>query len=437
MLFTDQPQKPTRNWARNVRFHPEQFLFPKSLRELITIVKDAYKKGRSIRVIGSGHSFTPVASCADVMISLDNLQGLIKVDREKEQATIWGGTKLYHLGTLLKEHNLALPNMGDIDQQSLAGALQTATHGTGATLTCLSALVTELTLLFPHGEVLVCNRQKNAEVFRMARVALGTFGVVISATIQCVPRFHLEDRRFVIPFFDGVAKLDELAANNRHFEFFYFPYTTELAAKSLNPTDAKKPRSRIGAFLNDHIMENTVYLGMCALGFRQPRLIKHLNKLSSKFAPKGSYADESFRVFPTVRKIRFTEMEYSVPRARGTACLQDIKELIEQKRLRIILPIEYRFVAKDDIPLSPFFGRDSVSISLHAYNGLDQEPLFRGAEEIFLRHSGRPHWGKIHYLTHQELKGRYSGLADFQKLRHVIDPKGILLTPYLRQLLVD
>lgn len=283
------------NWSQTIAFCPETYAFPKDVDELINLVREAHICKRTIRVIGSGHSFSPVAECEDMLVSLDKLEGLISVDASTLQACFFAGTKLSRVGPLLHAHGLALPNMGDIDQQSIAGALQTGTHGTGIKLGCLSSFVTEMTLLLPHGELLTCNNEVNKEIFSFARVSLGLLGIVVTVKFQCTKSYVLEEKR----------------------------------------------------------------------------------------------ASLAFKVFPNVRNVNFTEMEFAIPQEQGPACLYEIKHLIEREHLRIFLPLEYRFVAADDIPLSPFFDRPSVTISLHAYRGLDQRPYFEKAQKIFLRHGGR------------------------------------------------
>lgn len=436
MLFSES-HRHYRNWAGTIRFSPRAYHSPKSIEDLARFVRRANRQRTQIRVIGSGHSFTPVAKCEDSMISLDGMQGLIKVDREKKQATFWGGTKLSFIGAILKKHQLALPNMGDIDKQSIAGAIQTGTHGTGLTLSCLSAFVVELTLMNAHGELIVCNRTQNHELFTFARLSLGTLGIVVTVTMQCVDHYVLEDRRFSLAFHEGVVDSAAHARGHRHFEFFWFPFTDMIAAKALNVVSKRNPRGRFRSYINDHVIENTLYQGICSLAYRQPWLTKSINQLSTTFLPTGSYADDSFRVFPTERKVIFSEMEFAVPMERGALCLFELKHMLEQRKLRIFLPIEYRFVARDDIPLSPFFKQDCVTISLHAYKGLDEEIYFRSAQEIFLRHGGRPHWGKVHYLDQFDLEYLYPSLKNFRSLRHVEDPNGIFFTPYLRNLFGD
>jgi FAD/FMN-containing dehydrogenase len=237
-----------KSWSEDIKFCPANYVFPTDVDELIKIVRTAHQQKRSIRVIGSGHSFSKVASCDDLLVSLDNLQGLISVDQARQEACFFGGTKLFRIGPLLKKCGLALPNMGDIDEQSLAGALQTGTHGTGVTLGCLSSFITELTLLLPHGELLTCNSEVNNEIFSCARLALGTLGIVVSVTVRCIPSYVLEDRRWPLSLVDGLKKSEDYALRSRHFEFFWFPYTNKISVKELNVVDKAQPRNAALAF---------------------------------------------------------------------------------------------------------------------------------------------------------------------------------------------
>ena len=171
-----------KNWAENVEWNPSEIAYPTSEKEIQQLVLKAINSNKKIRVIGSGHSFTSLCSTDHILISLDKYQGTISINKEKNQATVKGGTKLSLLGELLFKEGLAMENMGDINVQSLAGAISTGTHGTGIDLKSISNQVIALKFINGKGEVIECSTTKNIELFKAAQVSLGCLGIITEIT---------------------------------------------------------------------------------------------------------------------------------------------------------------------------------------------------------------------------------------------------------------
>jgi FAD/FMN-containing dehydrogenase len=302
-----------------------------------------------------------------------------------------------------------MANMGDIDRQALAGAVSTGTHGTGRTLGSISSQVVGLRLVLADGSLLDCSETQEPEVFATARVAIGALGVLARITLRVLPAYKLHERTWPAPFEACVEQLPDLIQNNRHFEFFWSPRDDACAMKTLNLTE--RPVGVIAPPLP-----------------AEGRMVRYLGP---------EYVDWSHRVFPSERTLLFNEMEFAVPEEAGPACLREIRHLMQTRYPDVIWPIEYRTVRADDIPLSPAYGRATVTISIHQAAELPHEPFFRDAEAIFRSHAGRPHWGKLHSHTARELRALYPELDAFRAVRERLDPGGRFLNDHLRTLLLD
>jgi FAD/FMN-containing dehydrogenase len=396
------------NWSGSVTCQPRHVFAPESEPEIVTIVRRAAADAQAVRVIGTGHSFTPLCSSDDVLLSLDRLAGIETVDAATRLAWIRAGTKIHDLGGPLAERGLALENQGDVDVQAIAGAVSTGTHGTGPTLGSISTQVVGLRIVTAAGDILDCSAEADLETFRAAQVSLGALGVITAVRLQLLPRYRLHEQVSREPLDACLASLDQRIRANRHFEFFWYPADDVAFTKTLNPTDRPStPRPDVPATPAD------------AAG------------LSSA---ERERVDESWRIFPTVRENRFNEMEYSVPAEHGVECFLEVRELMRRKHPLVAWPVEYRTVAADEIFISPAQGRATVAISIHQGAELPYAAFFDDAERIFRRHHGRPHWGKLHSLTSRELCDLYPQWNRFQAVRTRLDPRGRFLNPYLRQL---
>ncbi|MEW6270629.1 MAG: D-arabinono-1,4-lactone oxidase [Thermodesulfobacteriota bacterium] len=384
------------SWSGRVRCAPTLRVWPASEGEVADAVRSAARAGRVVRVAGSGHSFTPLVASDGVLLALDSLHGIESVDRASSRATIRAGSKLASLGEPLRAVGLALANQGDVDVQALAGALATGTHGTGATLGSISSQLVGLRLVTAAGETLEIDAERDADTLAAARVSLGVLGVVTAARLQLVPAYRLHERIWKVGIDECLDGLPQHVSGHRHFEFFWYPHRDHAEMKALDPTDAPA------------------------------------DPLEGR---KGERIDWSYRVFPTVRDLRFNEMEYAVPAAAGPACFRAVRSRMRERHPDVLWPVEYRTLAADDGWLSPAHARDSVAISLHQDAALPCDEFFADVEPIFHEHGGRPHWGKIHTLTASRLASLYPRWEAFLALRSRLDPDGLFLNAYLRELL--
>jgi L-gulonolactone oxidase len=419
------------NWAGDQRCEPAVVERPAVVAEVVGAVQRARASGRCVRVAGSGHSFTGAALTDGTLVSLERMGALLDADPDAGLVRVQAGMSIRALNEALARRRLALPNLGDIDAQAIAGAIATATHGTGATLRNLSAQVTALQLVTAAGEVVEIDR---GEDLLAARVALGTLGVVTELTLRVVPAFTLRGVDAPAPLAAVLDEIDVSVDGHRHYEFFVFPHADTALTRTNDVVDEPpQPRSPVRAYIDDVLLANRAFQVACALGRSWPAAIPTLNRLVTRLAGSSTRVDRSDRIFASPRFVRFTEMEYALPRPVAAMAVRAIKATAE--RFAINFPIEVRFVAADDALLSPAYERDTVYVAVHAYKGMEWEPYFRAVEAIADEHGGRPHWGKRHFQTEATLATRYAGWRRFGAVRERLDPEGVFSNAYTDRVL--
>jgi FAD-linked oxidoreductase len=439
------------NWSGSVRSAPREVAKPSGLEELVKLVEAYARTGRRVRVVGAGHSFTPLVSSDDVLMSLERMQGIESIEREKNTVTVWGGTTLHTLGNDLLAHGLAQENLGDIDVQSIAGAISTGTHGTGMRFGTLSTQVAGLTLVTGSGEVLECSQEKHAEIFKAAQTSFGALGIIAKVTLRTVPARLLRYQGHRERLSSVLAQLERYRQENAHFEFFWFPHTDWVQAKFLNvpvsqedcqltesPLLPARRRSSLAAAMsmcNAVVLENWVYQVISEMCRLMPSWCATASTISAAAIARVDEIDYSHRLFATPRMVRFQEMEYNLPAHCLPEALERVRQVISAQKINVHFPLECRFVHSDDIWLSPAYGRDSAYIAVHMYRGMPYTAYFHHVEAICQDYQGRPHWGKMHTLDHRAFSQLYPRWGDFLRLRQQLDPQGMFLNAYLCALL--
>ncbi|MEV6694511.1 D-arabinono-1,4-lactone oxidase [Micromonospora sp. NPDC051196] len=424
------------NWAGNQHSAATAVLRPTTVAEVVELVRSAAEAGARIRPVGSGHSFTPVAVGDGSRMDLAGLAIDVQVDVDRRLVTVPAGMTLRQLNALLASHELALPNLGDIDAQTVAGAISTGTHGTGAAYGGLATFVAALTLVTGTGEVLHCSAEEHPDVFDAARISLGTLGVLVDVTLRCVDAFVLRAHERPAALDTVLADLPGLIGAHDHVEFFWFPYSSraQLKVNDRVPAD-DRPLPRWRGWLDDDFLANTVFAGACRLGRAMPALAPMISAVSARALTERIYTGRSDTVFCTPRRVRFVEMEYALPRDTLPEALRALRRIIDRLPFRVLFPVEVRFTAADDIWLSHSYGRKSAYIALHQYVGMPYEPYFRAFEQVATELGGRPHWGKLHWRDAASLADAYPRWQDFQHTRTRLDPHRTFTTPHLTALL--
>jgi FAD-linked oxidoreductase len=424
------------NWAGDQSCRPLEVVRPASRDELGEAIAAAAVAGRKVNVAGSGHSFTEAALTDGTMLRVEALAGVIDADPASGLVKVGAGTVLADLNEELAGLGLAMENLGDIDRQTIAGAISTGTHGTGARLRNISAQVEGLELVLADGSVRQLSAATHPELLRAARVGVGALGAIAAVTLRCVPAFTLDRVDTPRPREQVLDDFQESADANDHFELFTFPYAESALVLERNRTEAPpRPRGRVAAYLNDVVLENWALEALSATGKRLPAAIPSLSRLAGRLASGSRTVDRSDRVFANDRRVRFTEMEYGVPREHGPEAARRVIEWVRSNRYPVFFPIEMRVAAGDDALLSPSHERDTAYIAVHQYRGMEWRPYFEAVEEIMDSYGGRPHWGKRHFQTAATLAPRYPEWAQFQAARDELDPGRVFTNEYAERVL--
>ncbi|TWC18550.1 FAD-linked oxidoreductase [Pseudomonas sp. SJZ085] len=422
---------PWRNWSGAQSCLPAARLAPKDLDELVQMVTRA--EGR-IRPVGSGHSFSALVPTDGTLLSLSFFSGLLDHDPASLQAEFGGGTPMSRMGPVLKAIGQALPNMADVDYQTLAGAIATSTHGTGKAFGSYASQVVGLQLVTAGGEVLDCDANRHPEVFKAGRVSLGALGLVTRVRLQNRAAYRLRERQWVAKTEELLEDVEANTRDNQHWEMQVVTHSDYALAIALNETTdpATPPISPEEEGGNEFV---TLIEKLDKYGSDFPAIRRSLLNSLRLVADFDDRVGDSHDIYANARTVRFNEMEYSVPAEHGPACLREILALIRDKDLRTWFPIEYRYVKADDIPLSMFEGRDSCSISVHQHYQMDHHNFFAAIEPIFWKYQGRPHWGKLHSLNARTLQALYPRWNEFTQVRQALDPAGKFLNGHLSTIL--
>ena len=432
-----QPSGAWRNWAGNESAQPRRVATPRSADEVADEVRRAGEDGLTVRMVGTGHSFTPVAATSGVMLRPVGLTGLRSVDTAAGLVTVGAGCPLRVLNAELLARGLSLANMGDIQVQTVAGAIQTGTHGTGRDVGGMAAQVAGLELVLADGTIATCSAGSPAGgLFDAARVGLGALGVLTAVTFRVVPAFLLEAREEPMRWSEVIARLDELTSVNEHFEFYWFPHTEGCLTKRNNRSAGPaRPLGRLRYLLDDEVLSNTVFGVTCRLGHAVPAMIKTVNGVASRALGSRTYVDAAYKVFTSPRRVRFKEQEYAVPRESLADVLAEVRALFARRDWRISFPIEVRVTPGDDPWLSTAYGRNSAYVAIHVFHASAHLDYFREVEAVMTAVGGRPHWGKMHTRSADQLRAAYPEFGAFVALRDKLDPERRFGNAYLDQVL--
>jgi L-gulonolactone oxidase len=425
------------NWAGTVRADVAVEV-PGSVAELAEVVRRAAENGTRVKPIGAGHSVTAIGAPEGVQLRMDRLAGILCADRETGLVTVLAGTRLHQLNEALWHLGLSMTNLGDIDVQTISGAISTGTHGTGARFGGIATQVRALQLVLADGTLREVDAEREPDLFAAARIGLGALGVIATVTLQCEPAFALAAAEAPAGLDAVLAELDQEVDGNDHFEFYWFPHTRRVLTKRNNRVRAGtelRPVSRLRHYVDDELLSNTVFDAVNRITTRRPALIPRANAIAARALSARDYVDRSYRVFASPRRVVFREMEYAVPRAAVPQVLAEIERYLARSGERVGFPVEVRFAAADDIWLSTAHGRDSGYVAVHQYHRRDHDRYFRAVEAIARDVDGRPHWGKLHWRDAGSLRATYPHLDEFAALRDKLDPQRTFDNAYLRQVL--
>jgi L-gulonolactone oxidase len=426
------------NWAGTESSKLARVATPRSEAEVVEEVLRAADRGLRVKAIGAGHSFTGVAVTDGVQLRLGALSGVTSIDSTRGEATVRAGTPLHVLNEELAAFGYALPNLGDIDRQSLAGATGTGTHGTGLRLTGLSAGIRALRIVLADGSVVECSPTHEPALFQAARLGLGALGIVTEITVAVVPAFLLHAVERPESLTDVLAHAEVSAEANDHFEFYWFPHTDRAQTKRNNRVPegtAKRPLPGWREKLDDDLLSNRFFELTNRVATRMPRSTRSINAIASRALSERQFTDSSHKVFVTPREVRFMESEWAFPRASLSEVLLELREWVDTHDEHISFPVECRVAAADDVWLSTAYERQSCYIAIHKYHRQERGAYFEAFEAIAVNHGGRPHWGKMHTRDADYLRSVYPRFDDFLAVRDRVDPERRFGNPYLERVL--
>ncbi len=411
------------NWSGSVTA-AVQVARPQSEDELAMLVRSAHK----LRATGAGHSFMPLCESDELIVSLDDMAGDLRIAADRRTVRIPAGWSIRRLTAALWEQGLALANQGDVNPQSLAGAMATGTHGTGTDLGSLATFARGYRLVGADGEAHWCDAGTNADLYQAQRLSLGLFGIATEIEVAVVPAFHLAERIEKRRWAEVRESYEELTRQHRHIEFWFFPHSDQVILKTLDLCEPCDPPPTTTD------MEEATFRRILDMSARLPFLTPMLQRLMMKSGLSGRRRGPAHSIFPSDRNLRFEEMEYEMPRAAGLDTLDEVVGWIRRKRLPVTFPFEYRVVAADDIWMSPMNAGPVAAISMHQYAKMPWRNLFADAEAIFRGAGGRPHWAKRHTLSRADVAALYPMAGRYTAVRRAADPNGKFLNPHLEAL---
>ena len=425
------------NWGGNVSATPDQVYAPLTTEEIAAVVRRSAERGERVRPVGSGHSFTSIAAPSQAQLRLDHLSGILSVDKGVGVARVAAGTPLHEMNPALEQVGLAMANLGDIDRQTISGAISTGTHGTGASLTGLAGAVRGLTIVTGEGAVLHVTRDEQPELLSLLAVGLGAFGIVTEYELDVVPAYRLHAIEQPEPLAAVLDTVLEIADAHRHFEFYWFPHTDRTLTKrnEIAAEGQGRPLAKWRERLDDHLLSNVLFEQLNRLVTARPSLAPRINQVSARALSRREFTDSCYKVFCTQRDVRFVESEYAIPRASVAPVLRELAAWIDASGEHVAFPVEVRFAAADQIGLSTAYDRSSAYVAIHQYHRRDCAKYFAAFEAIVAEHDGRPHWGKMHTLDAERLEQLYPRFGEAQALRDRLDPQRVFTNDYLDRVL--
>lgn len=425
-----------RNWSRLVEADPAEVLAPADTAEVVDAVLAAGSRGLRLKMVGAGHSFSDIARADGLMLLPDRLVGVTDVDRDAMTVSVLAGTPLHVLNDRLAGLGLALHNMGDIDRQTIAGAISTGTHGSGGRWSSLSAQVAAVELVAGDGSVVRLTADEEPDLLDGTRAGLGALGILTEVRLMVEPAFRLEAVEEAMTWDRLTGTFDEMLHDNHHVDVHWFPGTDRALVKRNNRSlDEPRPLSRLRRFWDDEVLANVAFGATNRLADAVPRAIPTLNRVAARGVAERTYVDTAHRVFVAPRRVRFREMEYAVPREAGMAALTEARGLLDRSRWPVTFPVEIRSGVADSGWLSPSHGRNSVYLAFHVNARTDHTAYFSAVEDAMRAYGGRPHWGKLHTRTRADLAPDYPRFRDFLALRDRLDPERLFSNPYLDRVL--
>jgi FAD/FMN-containing dehydrogenase len=408
-----------RNWGQTITCKPESYCQPDTENDVVDIVKQAIQRNKRVRVVGAGHSWAPLVLTRDVLVNLDKLTRMLQLVMPGMRVKVEAGYRLKHLIPRLRDDNLGLRNIGSITEQSIAGAISTGTHGTGLTLGSIGTQIIGVRLVSGTGDIVNITDQE-PDRLNAARLNLGALGIITQMTIQCVADYDLECATYFCKFDSIVDKMETLAQTNTRVKFWWL--IPPIGAKdNVIMTTENPPGSSATA------ASSTAGLPMDTIGIMDDLSGASVSETIPFLKFTGKY--DQVMTIPLL-PILHRECEYAIPMGKTAEALRTFKRAVDEQNLSLTLPLEVRFVAKDETLLSPAYQRDV------SYVGVATQPnaneVIQRFEPIMKSLGGRPHWGKCFSLTRAEAEALYPQYQKFRTIRNELDPNRAFSNEFLK-----
>jgi len=426
-----------RNWAGTERCTPVARAEPESEQEIEELVRHSARTGLRLKPAGAGHSFSGIACTDGVMLGLDRYADVLEVDRERHRVTVQAGIRLADLGARLREQEMAMSVLGSISEQSIAGAISTGTHGSGLGFGNLATSVVGMRLVSGRGETLEIDGSK-PELLSAARVGLGALGVISTVTLQCEPLFNLEEVTEPLGFERALDRLPQLLETHEHVKLWWLPHTDSIQVYLADRSGRKATRRGLARRFDESSASLALFAGLLRAGRARPTMIPALNRLvGGSIFKKERRVARSDRVFNVPQIPLHRESEFAVSLDYGVGAMYALRDLIQREQLHVNFIVEMRFVAADDIMMSPAYGRDSCQIGAYMFESEGIDRYFQEFQRIMYAMGGRPHWGKEFSLAGAEIRELYPMAHRFNELRQELDPRGLFASEFVRRLFDD
>ncbi|QDG53529.1 FAD-binding protein [Persicimonas caeni] len=438
MLLTSKAasQREFCNWAGNQTCRPAGIHMPSSEAEFVELVRLVRARGQTLRVVGAGHSWSGIACTDGHLVSLDRMAEVLELDADAGTVTVEAGVRLHALVDYLLERGMALPNLGSVAEQSVAGVISTGTHGTGVGIGNLSSMVESLRLVTGTGDIVEVDRESDPALFAAARVGLGSLGIITAVTMRCVPAFNLYERSWTLRFDEALCQMQSLVDRHDHIKFWWLPHTGRIQVFAADRTPREPTRVKLMHRIDDSGLLKPVFAGVLGLGGRYPEMIPALNWLvAATYFADYELVDRSHRVFNLPMPPSHLEAEFGFAREDAESALEQMRALIEWDQIRVNFITEVRFVAADDIWLSPAYGRESCQLGAYIGETPQWRSYFEGVEQIAWRMGARPHWGKTFFAGAEQMREVFPHFDDFLEVRERIDPDRVFSNAFTRRVL--
>ncbi|KAF9558516.1 gulonolactone oxidase Lgo1 [Agrocybe pediades] len=429
------------NWGQTFTCSPSSIFEPENEFQCELALELARREGKTLRVVGVGHSPSDLACTNEFMLRMTKLNRVLEVNTEKRYVVAQGGITLNDLHRHLAKNNLAMINLGSISEQTLAGVVTTATHGSGISYGAISTNVLALSLLLADGSRVTCSRNEHSELFTASLCSLGATGIILSVQLEVEPAFRLKELQQSLPFDDVVQNLDKHVHSAEHVRFWWFPTTDQVICSYANRTlDDLQPAGSWWwhTFIGYHIIQLLLFLG---------RYVSVLNTWTANLAwwlvSKDSVGvNDSHKIFNVDCRYPQHTTEWAIPYENAQPCLRELRDYLQKEfkdpnGIRPHFPIEIRFSAADDIWLSPSYGQRTCWIGIVQYKpygcNVPYRKFFEAYEDLVGPYQGRPHWAKAHRLGPDSLAKLYPHFEDFRRVLQEVDPKGMFANEYVQR----